>query len=53
MKKKKLFFVELMFPFKEIFNRAHQRNLEKYEDLREKCVRNRWITNVFPIEVGW
>ena len=23
-----------------------------YEDLREQCVRNDWITNVFPIEVG-
>ena len=26
--------------------------LEKYEDLREQCVRNGWITNVFPIKVG-
>ena len=26
--------------------------LEKYEDLREQCVRNGWITNVFPNKVG-
>ena len=25
---------------------------KKYEDLREQCVRNGLITNVFPIEVG-
>ena len=31
---------------------AHQRKLEKYEDLREQCVRNGWITKVFSIEVG-
>ena len=23
-----------------------------YEDLREQCVRNGWITNLFPIKVG-
>ena len=34
------------------FRLAHQRKLKKYEDLREQCVRNGWITNVFPIEVG-
>ena len=41
----------LMVPFEENFNWAHQRKLEKYEDLQEQCVRNGWITNVFPIEV--
>ena len=34
------------------FDWAYQYKLEKYEDLREQCVRNGWITNVFPIEVG-
>ena len=29
----------------------HQRKLEEYEDMREQCVRNGWITNIFPIEV--
>ena len=38
--------------FEENFNWAHQRKLEKYEDLREQCVRNGWIKNVFAIEVG-
>ena len=41
-----------MVPFEENFDWAHQRKLEKYEDLREQCVRNACITNVFPIEVG-
>ena len=38
-------------PFEENFDWALQRKLEKYEELREQCVRNGWITNVFPIEV--
>ena len=42
-----------MVPFEENFDWAHQHKLEKYEDLREQCVRNGWITNVFPIEVGY
>jgi len=49
---KKVFIVELTVPFEENLDWAHQRKLEKYEDLREQCVRNGWITNVFPIEVG-
>ena len=51
-KKKKDFVIELTVPYEENFDWIHQRNLEKYEDLREQCVRNGWITNVFPIEVG-
>ena len=39
-------------PFEENFNWAHQHKLGKYEDLCEQYVRNGWITNVFPIEVG-
>ena len=27
-------------------------NIHKYEDLREQWVKNGWITNAFPIEVG-
>ena len=41
-----------MVLFEENFDWAHQRKLEKYEDLRKQFVRNGWITNVFPIEVG-
>ena len=41
-----------MVPFEENFVWAHQRKLEKYEDLLEQCVKNGWIINVFPIEVG-
>ena len=52
IKAKKVFIIELMVPFEENFDWAHQCKWEKYEDLREQCVRNRWITNVFPIEVG-
>ena len=40
-----------MVPFEENFDWAHQCKLEKIEDLWEQCVRNGWITNVFPIEV--
>ena len=52
VKAKKVFVIELTVPYEENFDWAHQRKLEKYEDLREQCVRNGWITNVFPIEVG-
>ena len=52
VKTKKVFVIELTVPYEENFDWAHQRKLEKYEDLREQCVRNGWITNVFPIEVG-
>ena len=50
--KEKVFVIELTVPFEENFDWTHQRKFEKYEDLREQCVRNSWITNVFPIEVG-
>ena len=52
VKAKKVFVIELTVPYEENFNWTHQRKLEKYEDLREQCVRNGRITNVFPIEVG-
>ena len=52
VKLKKVFVIESMIPFEENFDWAYQRKLEKYEDLREQCVRNGWITNVFPFEVG-
>ena len=52
VKTKKVFVFELTVPFEENFNWAHQHKLEKYEDLWEQYVRNGWITNVFPIEVG-
>ena len=52
VKAKKVFVIELTVPFEENFDWAHQRKLEKYEDLREQCVINGWLTNIFPIEVG-
>ena len=52
IKAKKVFVIKLTVPYEENFDWAHQRKLEKYDDLREQCVRNGWITNVFPIEVG-
>ena len=48
----KVFVIELTVPFEENFKWAHQRKLEKYEAPQEQCVRNGWITNIFPIEVG-
>ena len=50
--KAKVFVIELTVPYEENFDWAHQRKLEKYEDLREQCVRNGWLTNVFRFEVG-
>ena len=41
----------VLFIFNEML-RAHQGNLEKYEDLREQYDGDGWITNLFPIEVG-
>ena len=41
-----------MVPYEENFDWARQHKLEKYEDLWEQCVRNGWIMNVFPTEVG-
>ena len=52
VKAKKVFVIELTVLFEENFDWAHQRKLTKYEDLREQCVRNGLITNVFPIQVG-
>jgi hypothetical protein len=49
---RKVFVVELTVPFEENFDWAHQRKLEKYEDLREQCTRNGWTATVFPVEVG-
>ena len=51
VKLKKKFVIEILNPFDENFYWAHKSKLEKYKDLREQCVRNDWITNVFPIEV--
>ena len=44
VKAKKVFVIELTVPFEENFDWEHQCKLEKYEDLREQCVRNGWIT---------
>ena len=52
VKAKKVSVIELTVLLEENFDRAHQRKLEKYEDLREQCVRNGLIRNVVPIEVG-
>ena len=44
--------IELTVPFEENFNWVHHRKLEKNENLREQCLKNGWIMDVFPIEVG-
>ena len=41
-----------MVPFEENFIWSHHCKLEKYKDLQEQCIRNSWITNVFPIKLG-
>ena len=39
-------------PFEENFDSAHQRKLEKYEDLPEQCVRNGLILSRSDAEVS-
>ena len=51
-KAKNVFVIELIVPYEENFDWAHQCKLEKYKDLREQWVRNGWITIVFPIELN-
>ena len=40
-----------MIPFKAYIDWAHQRKLEKYENLREQCIKNGWSTDIFPLEI--
>ena len=49
---KKVFISELTIPFETNIDWAHQRKLEKYEDLREQCTKNDWSTDIFPLEIG-
>ena len=49
---KKVIIAELMIPFETNIDWAHQRKLEKYEDLREQCTKNDWSTDIFPLEIG-
>ena len=43
---------ELTTPFETNIDWAHQRKLEKYEDLREQCTKNDWSTDILPLEIG-
>ena len=49
---KKVIIAELTIPFETNIDCAHQRKLEKYEDLREQCIKNDWSTDIFPVEIG-
>ena len=49
---KKVIIAELTIPFEANIDRALQRKLEKYEDLREQCIKNGWSTDIFPLEIG-
>ena len=40
VKLKKVFVIQLTVTFEENFDWAHRPKLEKYEDLREQCIRN-------------
>ena len=49
---KKVIIAELTIPFETNIDWAHQRKLEKYEDLQEQCTKNDWSTDIFPLEIG-
>ena len=49
---KKVIIAELTISFAANIDWAYQRNLEKYKDLREQCVKNGWSTDIFPLETG-
>ena len=49
---KKVIIAELTIPFETNIDWAHQRKLEKYEDLPEQCTKNDWSTDTFPLEIG-
>ena len=49
---KKIIIAELTITFEVNINWVHQRKLEKYENLREQCVKNGWSTDIFPLEIG-
>ena len=48
----KVMIAELTIPFEVNIDWAHQRELEKYEDLREQCIKKGWPTDIFPLEIG-
>ena len=50
---KKDIFAELTISFEDNNDWAHQRKLEKYEDLREQCIKNGWSTDIFPLKIGY
>ena len=43
---KKVIIAELTIPFETNIDWAHQRKLEKYEDLREQCTKNDWSLEI-------
>ena len=43
----KVLAVKLTVPLEEYVYWVYQRQLEKYDDMQEQCVRNGWITNMF------
>ena len=49
---KKAIIAKLTIPFETNIDWAHQRKLEKYEDLCEQCIKNSWSTDIFPLEIG-
>ena len=49
---KKVIIAELTIPFETNINWALQRKLEKYKDLRERCTKNDWSIDIFPLEIG-
>ena len=49
---KKVIIAELIILFEVTIDLAHKRKLEKYEVLRDQCVKNGWSTDIFPLDIG-
>ena len=49
---KESYIAKLTIPLEVNIDWAHQRKLQKYDDLREEYVKNGWSTDIFPLEIG-
>ncbi len=49
---KQLILLELTVPWEERMEEDQERKREKYKELVDDCLRNRWRTKCMPVEVG-
>jgi hypothetical protein len=49
---KETIMMELTVPWEENMGWAHERKLDRYEDLRAECLEKGWCCEVFAVEVG-